>query len=328
MLCGVRLVNALGISGVPFAGYDVGGFAGEAGPNLFAKWIVLGAFSPLFRCHSMINSKDAEPWAFGEETEEISRNYIGLRYRLLPYIYSTFYESTQNGIPVARSLAIKHTFDAQVYEPRFQNQYYFGHAFLIPPVESNKDFAKIYLPEGNWYDLHNGKQYKRGEHIIELRNERYPLFVIGGSIIPMQSLVQSTSEQPEDLLELHVYNASNNNAFIYYEDDGNTLQYAHGEYYKRSIRFLPGNKQIVIEKAEGKFKSKFSYIKLILHGFGKIRSLNMNNKALKLKNSAYQYIQPVSSFDPFYKSTADDMKDTEVAYTVFENIDNEIKISW
>ena len=124
MLCGVRLLNSLGLSGVAFSGYDVGGFANDASPALFAKWIILGAFSPLFRCHSMINSKSAKPWAFGEEVEEISRNYIGLRYRLLPYIYSAFYESSQTGMPVVQSLAIGHTYDAKIYEPAYQNQYY------------------------------------------------------------------------------------------------------------------------------------------------------------------------------------------------------------
>src|SRR5678816_247749 len=71
----------------------------------------IGAFAPLFRGHSMINSRDAEPWAYGEEVEQISRNYIKFRYQLLPYIYSLFYEASQTGLPVQRSLAIDYTHD-------------------------------------------------------------------------------------------------------------------------------------------------------------------------------------------------------------------------
>jgi alpha-glucosidase len=71
MMAGVRLINSMGLAGVPFAGYDVGGFAGEASPELFARWIMLGAFSPFFRAHSMVNSRDSEPWTFGEEVEYI-----------------------------------------------------------------------------------------------------------------------------------------------------------------------------------------------------------------------------------------------------------------
>ena len=328
MLCGIRLVNSLGLSGVAFAGYDVGGFANEASPGLFAKWIVLGAFSPLFRCHSMINSKSAEPWAFGEEAEEISRNYIGLRYRLLPYIYSTFFESTQNGMPVARSLAIQHAFDAKVYEPRYQNQYYFGHAFLIPPIESNKEFAKVYLPEGNWYDLHTGAHIKAGEQVIELRVERYPIFVKGSSIIPMQSLVQSTVEQPADTLELHVYHGEEENSLLYYEDDGLTNEHETGNFYKRLISYSAKKNELHLAKKEGSFYSKFKNVKLYLHGFEKVGSVKINNAATKLHTEDYQFIQPVSSFDPFYKASSEDMIERKVPFTIFENTDHDITITW
>jgi alpha-glucosidase len=328
MLCGVRLVNSLGLSGVAFAGYDVGGFAGEAAPGLFAKWIVLGAFSPLFRCHSMINSKDAEPWAFGEETEEISRNYIGLRYRLLPYIYSTFFESTQNGMPVARSLAIQHAFDEKVYEPRYQNQYYFGQAFLVPPVESCKEFAKIYLPESNWYDLHSGKSFTSGEHIIEMRAERFPLFVKGSSIIPMQSLVQSTVEQPDEVLELHIYKGEEPNAFVYYEDDGTSNEHEKGVYFKRTISYHPEQKTLTLSKKEGGAGSKFKTIKLYLHSFSKSLKLKVNNAPVKAFSGDYQFIAPVSSFDPFYTASSEDMIEKNVAFTTIENAHHEIKITW
>lgn len=328
MLCGVRLVNSLGLSGVAFAGYDVGGFAGEGSPNLFAKWIILGAFSPLFRCHSMINSKDAEPWAFGEEVEEISRNYIGLRYRLLPYIYSAFYESTQNGMPVSRSLAIQHAFDANVFETRYQNQYYFGHAFLIPPVESNKEFVKVYLPEGNWYDLHNGKSFKAGEHIVEVRSERFPIFVKGSSIIPMQSLIQSTVEQPVDVMELHVYKGELPNSFVYYEDDGISTEYEKGVYYRRNISYHPQEKTLSISKKEGSADSKFRYIKLYLHSFGKLPALKVNGSSSSIRFEDYQFIAPVSSFDPFYTASSDDMIEKKVLFAVVDNTNHEIKVTW
>ena len=328
MLCGVRLVNSLGLSGVAFAGYDVGGFAGEAAPSLFAKWIVLGAFSPLFRCHSMINSKDAEPWAFGEETEEISRNYIGLRYRLLPYIYSTFFESTQNGMPIVRSLAINHSFDDKVYESRYQNQYYFGQAFLIPPFESNKEFVKVYLPQNTWYDLHNGKTIKAGEQIVEVRNERFPIFVKGSSIIPMHSLIQSTVEKPTDVLELHIYKGEENNSFTLYEDDGLSNQNEKGDFYKREIKYSPADKKITLSKVEGTFKTNFTKVKLYLHGFQKLSSLKVNGKPAKTAVEDYQFIAPVSSFDPFYKASSEDMIERKVQFTLLENSNYDIKINW
>lgn len=158
MLAGIRLVNSMGLSGVSFAGYDVGGFAAEASKSLFARWMSLGAFAPFYRAHSMINSNDAEPWAFGEEVEEISRNYMKLRYRLLPTIYSKFYSSSLSGLPISESLAIQYPLDENIYLSAFQNEYLFCDAFLIAPVESTKEITKVYLPAGDWYYLFSDKK--------------------------------------------------------------------------------------------------------------------------------------------------------------------------
>ncbi|MBI3234241.1 MAG: glycoside hydrolase family 31, partial [Bacteroidetes bacterium] len=145
MIAGVRLVNSLGLSGFPYAGMDVGGFAGDASRDLFARWIQIGAFSPFFRGHTMVDSKDKEPWSHGEKDEEISRNFIQLRYNLMPYIYSTFYEATQNGMPVSRSLAFYHTYDNKIYDGNYQNQYYFGHGLLVAPYVSYRDLNKLIM---------------------------------------------------------------------------------------------------------------------------------------------------------------------------------------
>ncbi len=74
MLYGVRLLNSLGVSGVPFTGMDIGGFTGGPSVGLYNRWIQLGAFIPYFRNHTGVNTKSAEPWAFGEEVTEIARN--------------------------------------------------------------------------------------------------------------------------------------------------------------------------------------------------------------------------------------------------------------
>ena len=328
MLCGVRLVSSLGLSGVPFAGVDVGGFAGEASPDLFVKWMVLGVFSPMFRFHSMINSKDAEPWAFGEEAEEISRNYISLRYRLMPYIYSTFHESMQTGMPVVRSLVIDHAHDPKIYQPKYQNQYLFGGAFLIPPVGAGHDFVKVYLPGESWYDLHTGKSVSAGEHIAEVRKERYPVFVKGSSIIPMQSLVQNLSEDPEDILQIHLYNGSESSSFEYYEDDGVSYDYTSGKSYKRLITFHPEVKKLYFTKAHGAYVSHFKTIRLYFHGFDVLKSPLVNSKVKDISFADYQFIAPVSSFDPFYTVDVTDMVNNNLPFIEFENTTDEINIHW
>jgi alpha-glucosidase len=329
MICGAGLVNSLGLSGVPFTGFDVGGFAGEASADLFVKWTVLGAFSPLFRFHSMINSKDAEPWAFGEEAEEISRNYISLRYRLMPYIYAAFYESSQTGMPISRSLVIGYAGDEKVYESRYQNQYLFGGAFMIPPIAAGLEFIKVYLPgPDTWYNLHTGEKVSTGEYIAEVRKERYPIFVKGSSIVPMQSLVQNLGEEPHTTIEIHVYNGNDKNTFELYEDDGVSYDYEGGEYIKRFIEFDPVRRQIYFSAAHGKFVSHFTGIKLFLHGFEVLKILTLDNKIKDLTIEPYQFIPPVSSFDPFYKADVKDMVNNNVPFIEFINTKNEITISY
>lgn len=226
MLAGVRLLSSLGLSGVPFTGMDVGGFTGNPSVNLFIRWMQIGAFTPYFRNHTAVNTPSAEPWTHGEEALEISRNYVNLRYRLMPYLYSTFYEASQNGLPIIRSLAIENTFDSKIYDGQFQNQYLFGKAFMIAPVTGNANFVKIYFPKNNWYNLYTGElEYANTEKNVELSIKKLPIYVRESSIYPMQSLVQSTSEKPTDTLLIHIYKGNINNTFVYYEDDGESYNY-------------------------------------------------------------------------------------------------------
>ena len=153
ILMGVRLVNSMGLSGISFTGPDVGGFVGTPTKEMFGRWLSIGVFTPFFRNHSEVNSKDQEPWAFGEDMEALSRTLIEQRYQLLPYIYSSFYESTLTGMPVSRSLAIGYTFDSKIYDWDYQNQYLFGKFILVAPLTSDQKFAKVYLPKGNWFRM-------------------------------------------------------------------------------------------------------------------------------------------------------------------------------
>jgi alpha-glucosidase len=287
MLLGVRLINSLGLSGVSFTGMDVGGFTGNGSAALFNRWTQLGAFLPYFRNHAAVNTKAAEPWTFGEEVTDVARNYINLRYKLLPYIYSSFYESTQNGIPVNRSLAIENTFDENVYNTTFQNQFLFGKSLMVTPIESEKDFMKIYLPKGKWYNLYNDELNNGGiEKIIQLSTAVLPVYVKESSIIPMQSLVQTTAIAPTDTLVVHVYKGDVENTFTYYEDDGKTFDYEKGIFYKRNISYNATNKQIIFEKTAGQLISKFKNIALVLHGFEKLDKLQINNStAFTIQNS-------------------------------------------
>ncbi len=298
MLLGVRLLNSLGLSGVAFTGMDIGGFTGNGTPSLFARWIQIGAFNPYFRNHTAVNTKSAEPWTFGEEVLEISRNYISLRYKLMPYLYSSFYEATQSGLPLMRSLAIDYTFDKNVYDGEFDTQYMFGNAFLVAPFEGDAKFGKVYFPQGKWYNLYTGEvQTGNQQKLIEVGLHKLPVYVKQSSIIPMQSLVQSTAQKPTDTLTVHIYQGDVNNKFVYYEDDGESFAYENGAFYKRVIAYDAASKTITFNKAEGSFASKFHSIKLVMHGFG-TTSVKLNGKQTNLDDDFSALLNPLSKFDP------------------------------
>ena len=327
MIAGVRLLNSLGLSGVPFTGMDIGGFTGNPSQGLYARWIQLGAFFPYFRNHTAINTKSSEPWAFGEEVTDIARNYISLRYKLLPYLYSVFYEATQNGLPVVRSLAIENTFDPNIYNRAFQNQFSLGRSLMVIPVESGKDFAKVYFPAGKWYDFYNDRAEEGGkEKLIELTLQKLPVYVKESSIIPMQTLVQSTAILPSDTLLLHIYKGNTPNTFVYYEDDGKSFEYEKNMYYRRNIIYDPVQKQVRLEKAEGQFNSKFKNILLVLHGFNELNDIEVNAVPTRLKRLANSFLSSVSFFDPLGSYRESDISETKQVVIKNESADIIIKL--
>lgn len=268
MLLGVRLVNSLGLSGIAFSGYDVGGFGGNATPDLFCRWISLGTFSPFFRTHSAFNTLPSEPWSYGENAENIVRDYINFRYRMMPYLYSSFRNTVETGSPVQRSLAIDYTWDPRVFYYRYQNQYMFGADMLIIPAKSTEKIIKAYLPKGNWYNLYSGEKFDGEQEVfVESPIEKLPVFIREGAIIPLQEIIQSTGENPGDTLDLHVFYSIDNSQFTYYEDDGISYAYEQGRYYLQTIELDFSSRKLIFKEAKGKMDSKFSYVRIVFHDF-------------------------------------------------------------
>jgi alpha-glucosidase len=300
MMLGVRMISCMGLSGIAFAGYDIGGFVGDASSKLFARWLSIGAFSPFFRGHSMINSRDSEPWAYGEEVEQISRNYIRFRYQMMPYIYSLFYDAANTGMPIQRSLAVAYPHNHKVYEGTYHNQYLFGPAFLVAPVESDKEFVKVYLPEGNWHYLYNGQPYAgNAEIVVECPLRRLPVFVKAGSIVPMQPAGRNT-QVTQELLDLHVYTGADAK-FTYYEDDGSTFGYQRGEYATREISYHASQRTLSIGAAAGSFIPDVKQLRIVFHGLGsRIEEVTLDGKPARLKAEMNSFFRALEKFDPFY----------------------------
>ncbi len=328
MFLGVRLVNSLGLSGVAFSGYDVGGFAGNGQSNLFARWIQIGAFSPFFRGHSMLNSHDSEPWSYGEEVEEISKNYIRLRYKLLPYIYNAFLVASEKGLPITRSLSIDYTHEEKIYNSEFENQYLFGNSILVAPIRSDATFGKLYLPEGTWYEFFTDEKIEGNQEIIrEYELEHLPLFVKQSAIIPLYVDAKKNSKGIGETLEIHLYNGSEASSFEYYEDDGVSYKYEAASFHRRMIEFDPSGKSLQFAEADGSHKSKIVKIRLVFHGF-KLEDFDQSGFSEPLKDGAYSFVNPISNFDPIQKEHQDNLKIENVYTLETDYHDGEMVFNW
>lgn len=286
LLLGARLVNSLGVTGLSMVGVDIGGFSGNPTPELMVRWNSLGTYTPMYRNHAIQHSNYREPWQYGPENMELIKQSIEQRYRLLPYLYSTFYESTKTGMPVCRTLAIDYTHDELIYSEDYQNQFMFGNALLVAPVISTDHTAKVYLPQGHWYRLSTDEYFEgKQAYIVDAPLHDLPVFVKVSSIIPMQNVIQSTQDVGDDVLQLHLWKGNESTSFTYYEDDGITYDYEKGNYHIRIITYNPSLNIVRLSKAEGNYKSKYMQVKIVPHGFdlqSELGLVNYNNEELTI----------------------------------------------
>lgn len=334
-LLGGQLLNTqMGLSGIPFTGDDIGGYIGVTSRELFARWIAIGSLQPYARNHKEAYAAANEPWSYGEESEAIARAYIGFRYQLLPYLYSLFYEASEKGTPVSRSLSMYWPFRNQVYDPLYQYQSMLGPSLLLVPVTPSEKIKKLYLPPGKWYDLHTDALLSGDQEItIEPPLHQLPVYVKASSIIPMQREVQWSGEKTADTLFLHVYAGEAASEFIWYEDAGDGYAYQNNQFARRSLEYLPKEKKILLHAQTGSYHPSYQIIKLVLHGFPAGISLRVNHQPAPVKNTAEKLVNPLQDlaliYDPAYTAqlSTREIMQTQ-SFISFPFTGNEISIEW
>ena len=224
------------MSGIPFWGMDIGGFSVlgkfqdpaniDEWRELQTRWHQWGAFVPLFRTHGQWPQR--ELWNIapeGSETYESILWYMRLRYRLMPYIYSLAGAVWYDDYTIMRGLPMDFPDDAAARG--ISDQWMFGPAFMPCPVyEYGARSREVYLPDGIWYDFYTGEVAKGGT--VAAPYGRMPLFVRGGSIVPIGPEIEWTGQGDGEVLIL-VY-AGADADFTLYLDDGLTYAYERGEY--------------------------------------------------------------------------------------------------
>ena len=194
---------SLGLSGHPYWSHDIGGFIGIPDAELYIRWAQLGLFSSHSRCHGGGNNNPREPWAFGDEALGIFRKYAKLRYRLLPYIYSTEACSVSTGLPFIRHMIIMHQDDRNTHG--IYDQYYFGESIMVAPLLNAGGKRQVYIPRGIWYDYHTGdKLAETGWIDVEAELGMMPMYVPAGSVIVYGCEKTHTGEE-DGPLDIHVY---------------------------------------------------------------------------------------------------------------------------
>jgi len=260
-----QLLN-MGLSGVPFVGVDIGGFTGNASPELYARWIQAGALFPFCRSHSCTGFTPNEPWVFGPEVEGIARSALRLRYRLLPYLYSLFWNASQRGEPVMRPLLYHYPDDPQTVH--LYDQFLLGEFLMAAPVLRPGVRARsVYLPKGEWYAWDSGDVLLGGRHILaETPLKQMPLYVRGGTILPLGPEMNFSDEQPCNPLTLELY--PGDGALALYEDDGHSLDYRQGAYSLRQLRMerTTGLLRLTIGARQGSWQPPERKMVLRLHG--------------------------------------------------------------
>ena len=265
----------LGLSGLAHTGPDIGGYAGFATGELFTRWLQMGVFLPLCRAHTFAHGPDQEPWSWGEPYLSINRRYIELRYRLLPYLYTAFWQCAQTGTPVVRPLVLAFQDDVETHT--LDDQFMCGDALLVAPVyEEGATSRSVYFPAGVWYDFWDDRQYHGPVRVeVDAPLERLPLFVRGGSVVPLGPVMQYTGERTVDTLRLRVYPGDGQHAVEsqLYEDDGHTWAFREGNY--RLTRFtlhssgLPPTRLELERQVEGGYSAGYRHLEIAAHGVEK-----------------------------------------------------------
>ena len=275
------------LCGIPYWNSDIGGFwirehdfknplQNDGYKELYVRWLQFAAFTPMMRSHG--TNAPREIWQFGKKGEEYYdaiEKFIHLRYQLLPYMYATAWDVTQNAGSFMRPLFADFADDEKTYH--IDDEFLFGKSLLIAPVTETQQKTKtVYLPQGlDYYDFWTNEIIKGGQTTVrETTMDIIPVYVKAGTILPMAEKMQFATEKKWDNLELRIYSGADGE-FTLYEDENDNYNYEKGAYSTIKMTWNDQEKTLTIGKREGSFsgmpETRTFHIQLINGGTKKIR---------------------------------------------------------
>ena len=245
----IPMILGLGLSGIPFAGSDIGGFNGAPNAELYSRWLQAATLVPFMRTHAMIETPRREPWSYGPQYERANRATIRLRYQMMPALYTAYDQHTQNGSPVIRPIFWNTLADSVALGT--DDEFILGdHLLVAPVVRQGGQNRGVYLPAGRWYRMGSGQAYDGGRSITvdapDALNDGndttglrgLPVFVRAGAVIPSAPVVSYEGQRKIDTLNIDIYPGSATSEL--YEDAGDGYAYQRGE-YRRTIFTTAGS---------------------------------------------------------------------------------------
>jgi oligosaccharide 4-alpha-D-glucosyltransferase len=287
------IMLGMSLNGIPYMHSDLGGFAaGTKDEELYRRWLQFGTFNPIFRPHG--ESIPSEPIYFNDTTQRIVKEFIKLRYRLMPYNYTLAYQQTTQGLPLARPLIWYHPENEALFD--VADTYYWGENFLVSPVlEQGAKSKSIPLPNGVWFDFFTNQKIVGGKTIdYAVNDETIPVFVKAGSIIPLTPEFFSTDNYPVDTLQVICFADKSvaQSSYSLYEDDGVNARALEEKQYRITQFGLShhGNSITITINSNGKYETMKPVrilaltVKNMVHKPGKIK---VGNKTLKKSQFRY-----------------------------------------
>ncbi|MGQ2984664.1 glycoside hydrolase family 31 protein [Flavobacterium sp.] len=278
-------VQRMSLSGMGFTGSDIGGFAEQPTGELYARWIQLGVFHPFCRTHSSGHHGEQEPWAFGEEVINVTRKFIELRYQLLPYLYTMFWQYIDEGLPMLKPLFYYDQEDTQTHYRT--DEFIFGNHILVCPIlEPNALGRRMYIPKGQWYNYWTNELVTGGKEMwVDTAFDQIPVFVKAGAIIPKYPVQQYVGEKEIEELTLDVYYKEGKETSVVFEDAQDGYDYTKGRYSLRTFTLTGKENDLVIRQhKEGKYVTPYSNFKINLTGLPfRVQSVEIDNEAVSLE---------------------------------------------
>ena len=237
--------------------HDIGGhMQGIKDDEMAGRWLQYGVFTPIMRLHSSCGEFNGkEPWRYKTEIRLVMEEFLRLRHKLIPYLYTMNYRTYQEDIPLVLPMYYHNPEREEAYQ--VPNEYEFGSQLLAAPVTSkridrlNVAKVKVWLPEGTYYDIFTGRKYKGNRIMMMYRDiQSIPVLAKAGAVIPMTEEIREAGANPGQLT-IQVY-AGADGEFVLYEDDNTTEDYKDGKCVKTRMQVSWGeSSRLVIEKPEG-----------------------------------------------------------------------------